>query len=283
MISSLTVLALLCYVLTAACYGASLFLHAPASPLLKSESSRPTLAFFGRPLLFLGIALQFAAIGVWCATTHRSPFASEFGTLSVSAWGIAIVFALMDLRRKLPALGALALAVASLLLLRGLLLLRAPVTEAQIIANRLVSLHVLAILFSFALFVIAFGAAVLYLVQNRLLKQRQIGGLFRRLPPLETLDRTAYHSVAYALPLLTLGITLGFVQVMTASPKFSLSSWFSDAHTVMSLGAWLLYVFYLAARLASGWRGIRLQYVLIFGLAVVLSLYIMPTSMHHFP
>ncbi len=282
MISSLTVLALLCYVLTAACYGASLFLHAPASPLLQSETA--PLAKFGRPLLFFGIALQFAAIGTWCATTHRSPFASEFGTLSVSAWGIAIVFALMDLRRKLPALGALALALAALLLLRGLLLLRAPVTEAQIIANRLVSLHVLAILFSFSLFVIAFGAAVLYLIQNRLLKQRQIGGLFRRLPPLDTLDRTAYHSVAYALPLLTLGITLGFVQVMTAaSPKFSLTAWFSDAHTIMSLAAWLLYVFYLAARLAAGWRGIRLQYVLIFGLAVVFSLYIMPTSMHHFP
>ena len=281
MISTLTVLALLCYVLTAASYGASLFLHAPDSPVIPAQPER--LSKLGRPLLFLGIVLQFAAIGVWCAKTHRSPFASDFGTLSVSAWGIAIVFALMDLRRKLPALGALALALASLLLLRGLLLFRAPITEAQIIANRLVSLHVLAILFSFALFVIAFGAAVLYLVQNHLLKQRQIGGLFRRLPPLDTLDRTAFHSVAYALPLLTLGITLGFVQVMTASPKFSLAAWFGDAHTLMSLAAWLLYVFYFVVRLASGWRGIRLQYVLIFGLAVVLSLYIMPTSMHRFP
>jgi ABC-type transport system involved in cytochrome c biogenesis permease subunit len=281
MIASLTILALLCYVLAAASWGAALFLHAPASPLLQSRPER--ISFAARLLLFCGIVLQFAAIGAWCMDTHRSPFASEFGTLSVAAWGIAIVFGAMDWRRKLPALGALSLAVASMLLLRGLLLLRAPVTDAQIIANRLVSLHVLAILFSFALFVLAFGAAILYLIQNRLLKQHQIGGLFRRLPPLETLDRLSYHSVACALPLLTLGITLGFVQVMTASPRFSLTAWLSDPHTLMSLAAWLLYVFYLAARLASGWRGIRLQYVLIVGLVVVLSLYVMPTSTHHFP
>lgn len=283
MIASLTALALLCYVLAACGWGAALFLHAPASPLPPPKPER--FALLARPLLFLGIVLQFAAIGVWCVQTHRSPFASDFGTLSVTAWGVALMFGLADWKRKLPALGALSLSVASMLLLRGLILLlrRAPITDAQIITNRVVSLHVLAILFSFALFVLAFGAAILYLVQNHLLKQHQRNGLFRRLPPLETLDRLAYHSVAYALPLLTLGIALGFVQIITTSPRFSVAAWFSDPHTLMSFAAWLLYVFYLAARLIFCWRGVRLQYILIVGLAVVLSLYIMPTSQHHFP
>ena len=46
--------------------------------------------------------------------------------------------------------------------------------------------------------------------------------------------------------------------------------------------AWLLYILYLTARLAAGWRGVRLQYILLIGLLIALALYAIPSTLHHF-
>lgn len=280
--ATLTALAFVFYLFAAVCYGAVLFLHSPAAPGAALPPSPPNVARFGRPLLFTGIALQFAAIGAWCVTTHRSPFASEYGTLSVSAWAIALSFALLDLRRRLPALGAVALLVACLVLFAAVMRARGPVAETPLLTGQIVSLHVLAILASFGLFAIAFGCAALYLLQNRLLKAHKVSSLFRRLPPLETLDTVAYHAVAYALPLLTLGLALGIVRATSGVLPHTNHSWLTDPHTLASFATWFLYVFYMAERLIGGRRGVRLQYILLAGMVIALGLYIVPTSTHRF-
>lgn len=279
--ASLTALAFAFYLGAAVCFGAVLFLRAPAAPT-SGQPGASGVSRLGLPLLLAGIAIQFAAIGAWCISTHRSPFASEYGTLSVTAWAIALAFALLDLRVRLPAVGAVALSVACLVLFWGVVHARGPIAETPLLTGQLVSLHVLAILASFGLLALAFGCAALYLLQNRLLKAHQVGGLFRRLPPLATLDSVAYHAVAYALPLLTLGLALGVARVFSGSLPTPPHTWLADAHTIASGLTWLLYVFYLAARLAAGWRGVRLQYVLIAGLFVALALYVIPTSTHRF-
>jgi ABC-type transport system involved in cytochrome c biogenesis permease subunit len=279
--AGLTLLAFALYLASAVCQGAVLFLRAPAAPSAQA-GALPGVARFGRPLLLAGILAQFAAIGAWCVTTHLSPFASEYGTLAVTAWAIAVAYALFDFRARLPAVGSVALLTACLVLFWGVVHAHDPVVATPLSAGRIVSLHVLAILASFGLFAVAFGCAALYLLQNRLLKERAVNRLFRRLPPLATLDSVAYHAVAYALPLLTVGLALGIVRefgIRAHGPAFG---WLADPHTVVSLLTWLLYVGYLAARLAAGWRGVRLQYILLAGLPIVLALYAIPTSAHHF-
>jgi ABC-type transport system involved in cytochrome c biogenesis permease subunit len=279
----LTAIAFALYLAAAVSYGAFLFLRAPAAP---TAATAPALTLRldsrGRPFLWLGLVAQFAAIGVWCVTTHRSPFASEFGTLAVSAWVIALAFAIVDFRARIPAVGAIALLVACLLLFWSIAHARGPIAETPVLKNNLVSLHVLLILVSFALFALAFGCAALYLVANRMLKARRVNGIIRLLPPLETLDSLAYRLVAYALPLLTLGLTLGILRTFGGGLSRPPKAWLLDAHTIASLVTWCLYVLYLVARLFLGWRGVRLQYVLIVGLFVSLALYFIPTNIHQF-
>ncbi|HLK58240.1 MAG TPA: cytochrome c biogenesis protein CcsA [Chthonomonadaceae bacterium] len=279
----LTSLAFALYLATAVCYGAILFLHAPSAPTLRANGADSNrTARLGRPLLLAGILVQFAAIGFWCAFTHRSPFASEYGTLMVAAWAIALAFAILDFRTKLPLVGAIALLVACVLLGWGVAHAGGPVAENPLLNQQIVSVHVLAIVTSFGLFAVAFGCAALYLLQNRLLKEHSVSGLFRRIPPLATLDSVAYHAVAYALPLLTLGLAVGFAQAFGGAGHHSPREWLLDAKTLVSIATWFLYVFYLGARLVVGWRGVRLQYILLAGLFVTLALYIVPTTAHRF-
>ena len=71
-------------------------------------------------------------------------------------------------------------------------------------------------LFAFGLLVLAFGCAALYLIQHRMLKRKRVhGGLFGKLPPLASLDQLAFALVAFAFPLLTVGLAAGIVKALT--------------------------------------------------------------------
>lgn len=277
----LMAIAFVLYLASAVAYGAFLFLGSPDAPAA-SPPNGLRLGRFGRPLLVCGILVQFAAIGLWCVTTHRSPFASSFGTLAVAAWAIALAFAILDFRVRMPGVGAVALLVACLTLFWGFIQFRSPIAANPILKSQIVSLHVLAILVSFALFALAFGCAALYLLQNHLLKEKNVSPLFRRLPPLATLDSVAYHSVAYALPLLTIGLALGIARIYGGGLAAPPGAWFADPRVIASFVAWCLYVLYVGARLLVGWRGVRLQYIVVAGLLLVLAVYVLPSTTHQF-
>lgn len=279
----LNAIAFVLYLAAAVCNGAVLFLRAPDAPTLTPDDrSGGRVARLGRPLLMTGLLAQFAAIGAWCLTTHHSPFASAYGTLAVLAWIIVLTYVLTDLHGRLPVVGAMALLVACVALFLGSLHARNGLADAAFLNSQMVNLHVLTILASFALFALAFGCAALYLVQNRMLKARHLQASTRRLPSLATLDTVAYHSVAYALPLLTLGLVLGIAYIYSGAVATPPARWFSDPHTLLSCAIWGLYVAYLGARLGLGWRGVRLQYILLAGLVLALAVYALPTSTHRF-
>ncbi len=279
----LNAIAFALYLAASVCNGATLFLRASAAPsLAPPDRSGGRAARLGRPLLLLGLLAQFGAIGAWCVQTHHTPFASEYGTLAVLAWSIALAYLLVDLRGRLPAVGAIALLVACGTLFLGSLHARNGMANGAFLSSQMVSLHVLTILASFALFALAFGCAALYLFQNKLLKRRHVPESLRRLPSLAALDTLAYHSVAFALPALTLGLALGIIYIYSGAVTTPPAQWFSDPHTLVSFMAWGLYVAYLGARLGLGWRGVRLQYILLAGLFLTLALYTLPTSTHHF-
>lgn len=275
-------LALVFYILASICYGASLLLSSPMAPVQEGEE-RNQFLMWGRLAVVPGIALQLGSTGCWCVLTHLSPFASKYGTLSVLAWTLAILFLFFDLRLRLRALGAVALPIILLFQTWGLLNAGRPAVDNRVIESQVISIHVMAIVVGIALFVLAFACACLYLLQNRLLKARRVGRPLRFLPPLATLDRVAYLSVAYGLPFLSLGLALGIAYLLThMRAGQSLLLWFLDPHNFAAFLLWFIYAFYLLARLVWGWRGVRLQYVLVSGLPLMLVLYLLPSPTHRF-
>lgn len=279
---NLTVFALAMYMAAAICCGAALFIGHPNGNQGSEETPKPSnLLKALRPLLYSGLLAQFLAVGLWCVQTKRSPFAGDYGSLAVMAWATALTFAIVDLRRRLPALGAMVLFVACLMLFWGIAQAGGTVSDAPYLSHLIVSLHVLATVISFGLFTIGGTSAAIYLWQRYLLKHPATHRFFRRLPPLATLDNIAFHAVAFALPFLTLGLGLGFLYLFTGDARASFSG-FDDTKVMASVAAWLLYIVYMVMRLAAGWRGHRLQYLLVVGLIVSLMLFALPGSIHSF-
>jgi|GEM_PF-1216871 len=268
----------------AVCYGAILFLDAPAAPasvgvgLASSRPSQMALRF-----VIAGLVAQFIAIGINCMHTHHSPFASRYGTLMVGAWAIALIFLYWDRKTRMPAIGAVSMLATCVILGFADSQAHAHIASDPLLGRPVVTIHVMAIIAAYALILVASGSAALYLIQNRLLKLRSRSPVLRRIPPLTALDRTAYQCIAYALPLLTLGLGVGMALVFGGGVKGTPREWFLGAQFISSALLWVLFTIYLSARLAVGWRGVRLQYILLIGILFAFAAYALPTAAaHHF-
>ena len=263
------------YLFGSAAYGAFLMLRVPA------------LALAGRTATVLAAVLHTLAIGLHCARVHQTPFTTPAETLSASAWTVALAYLALEFfaRPRPTALGAVALPAAFLCLFAGALLGTAHPAgidraDAAVLNSRLVSLHILALLFAFGLLVLAFGCAALYLTQYRLLKRKKLsGGLFGKLPPLASLDHLAFALVAFAFPLLTAGLAAGFVEAVTGGLR---GGWGADPMVLTSVVTWLVYGVYLTLHAAAHWRGPRANYLLLGGLLAAIITYFIPTTTHRF-
>src|SRR5437763_11997414 len=132
---------LLVYALAAMFYGSSLALRSPA------QATR------GRVCFILAVALHTAAIGAYCIQARFSPFATSFGTLSIAAWCLALIYLPVEIVTRTYALGALAAPACSVLLFTSLLKYGSANAPGKDYSSRIVSIHVIVILISFALFV----------------------------------------------------------------------------------------------------------------------------------
>ena len=259
------------YLLASVGYGAHLLLR------------RPGLACAARAATVPAVVLHTAGIGVHCAAAHTTPFTTPAETLSATAWAVALTYLglALTLRPRPDALGAVALPAAFLCLFAGTVLHRTgptPARDMPLLDTRLISLHVLALLLAFGLLTLAFGCAALYLAQHRMLKRKRTGGLFGRLPPLAGLEHLAFTLVAFAFPLLTVGLAAGGIAA-AAGPH---GPWLADRKVLASLATWLVYGLYLALHTAARWSGPRANALLLAGLPAALITYFIPTQLHQF-
>ncbi|MBI2842406.1 MAG: cytochrome c biogenesis protein CcsA [Armatimonadetes bacterium] len=259
--------------MTSTLLGASLVAYFAASVLYLANLHirHRYLAAYGTGATAAGFALQTARLVL--QTLHAAtPFANASEAIFFLSWAIAALYLVIHLRFGLPSVGALAMPLSVIALV---LVYRFPTPAGEQLANGAwLRVHVVAIIASLALFVLAFCAAVFYLVQNKLLKSKNLHGMFRKLPPLEMVDSLGYHLAAIGFPLLTLGIVTGVVGVQLAN----LREHDAEFRLLASGVTWVVYAAYLLARAATGWRGKRAAWVLIAGAALV----VVTTALHRF-
>lgn len=259
--------------MTATLLGASLVAYFVASVLYLANLhiKHRHMPSYAMAAVVIGLLLQTVRLAMQ-TTTNDTPFSNAHEAIFFLSWAIALVYLVVLLKFKLPAVGALAMPLSVIALALGYRFSQPPGT--QLAADPWLRIHVVAIIVSLALFVLAFCCAVFYLVQNKLLKSKKLRGMFRKLPPLETIDSLGHALAAIGFPLLTLGIITGVVGVETGDLRMQISGMKLAAAGV----TWAVYLAYLLAHGASGWRGKRANWILIVG-ALLIAL---TTSLHKF-
>lgn len=265
-------------------FSASIFLERGALAS-DPEPQRTPIARAGILGVAMAAVMHTLAIGVHCAVTHTIPFTNSAQTLSATAWAISlIILALRVIQGKAPvAVSAIAMPAAFLCLFTGAVLDKSYPQPQRILPSldsSLISLHVIAILFAFGLLILAFGCAVLYLVQHRILKHKQVrGGLFGRLPSLVLLEHQEYTLVAMAFPLLTVGLIAGAIRAANGQwPSASIL----DLKVLASILTWAVYGLYLTLHAVAHWRGPKANYLLLAGQLVAFLTYFAPSTVHSY-
>jgi ABC-type uncharacterized transport system permease subunit len=230
------------------------------------------LAQGSRTLLWMGSGLHLLALIGQGSTL----FKLQAGVGGLFGWILVLSYLLFHGRLNQMATGPFLMPVA---LLATLYSLTAPdlhrfTPAPERLETQWLVIHVILILLGFVALAFAFSASLLYLIQEGLLKRKQLSGLFQRLPSLQVADDVIYRSTCFGSALLTLGLITGVVWQQRHQQDYA---FWSDPKVVFSFLTWLTFAVYLGSRWWLGWRGRRTNLVVVYGFVLmVISFFGMP-------
>ncbi|HEX4459355.1 MAG TPA: cytochrome c biogenesis protein CcsA [Polyangia bacterium] len=219
------------------------------------------LAKPARLALLLAFVAQAIDIG-WLSAHGIHPATTAAEALSFASWLTCGVFLLVSLRAYVPVVGALVVPVTMVLDAVARL---SPAREATRSVSSLGVVHIILATAGVALFAVAAGGAVVYLVEERNLKRHRAGRLFKRGAALETLDKLNRACITFGFPIFTVAVITGAIwgrqtHLDIFTPQYSIAT-----------AAWLMFAILLVARVTSGWRGRRAALLTLGGFATSLT------------
>src|SRR6202023_3105347 len=122
------------------------------------------------------------------------------------------------------------------------------------------ALHVTLSILAYAAFALSFVLSLIYLAENRLLRNRKLGEVVWRLPALDLLDRMSRSSVLIGVISIAIGTALGFIWVDRLTGQY----WFYDPKYVITLLVLFLYLLYFQLARTTAWRGARASKLCVF-------------------
>ena len=134
----------------------------------------------------------------------------------------------------------------------------------------LLTIHVALMILSYAVLAVAFGGAVMHLLQGFPQRVAAAGGRFDWLPSAERCDALTYRAVLVGFPLLAAGIALGAFWANDAWGRY----WGWDPKETAALVTWLIFAVYIHGRGLRSLRGARGAWVVVLGFFAVLFTYL---------
>jgi ABC-type transport system involved in cytochrome c biogenesis permease subunit len=262
--------------------AAALYAGATAAYIVYFARPRhPRLATWGAALLGAGFVVQAAAIGIGCSEFGGAEFFSLRGGVALMVWLAAGAFLLLQRFYRLPTVGAFITPFIFILLVPALFGTPGhPEVPSESFRHPTLTLHIFSAVLGVALFGIAFGVAIMYLLQERQVKGKKFGPLFSRLPSLDALDRMVQRLVRAGFVVHTVALIAGTI---TASAIWK-SAWSWDPQQIVSILVWLLYGTLVQLR-HSGLHGRRYAVLTLVGFVLVLgsmvSLRVVPGATRH--
>ena len=196
----------------------------------------------------------------------HTPITNLHESLSFFSLAIVGMFIAFERKYKVSILGSFVTPVALVILGISALFQSAIAPLNPALKSKWLLVHTSMAFFGYAAFAVAFGAAIMYLIQERFLKNKRLGSLYQKLPSLDTLDEINYRCLTFGFPLLTFAIISGAIWAETAWGTY----WSWDPKETWSLITWFIYAALLHGRLTTGWRGRRAAILAIIGFFVML-------------
>ena len=243
--------------------------------------SKP-VALIARVTAVAGLLTNTLAIGLrWYESYQllgidgRAPLTNLYESVVFFAWSIVLIYLLIDLKYKQPAIGAFVVPFA----FAGMIWAQFALSDAidplvPALQSNWLTYHVITCFLGYASFGVACGVSIMYLIkigkEEKHAEESPIGGILGVFPSTKILDDINYKAIMIGFPLLTLGIVTGAAWANYAWGTY----WSWDPKETWSLIVWFLYAAFLHARITRGWVGRRAAWLSILGFAATIFCYL---------
>ncbi len=198
-----------------------------------------------------GVVLHLVAIvELWVQVGHL-PVDNFFESASICAFLMAIAFLVIYWRYQFHSLGVFLFPLVFLMTLVAAMEVPVPGWTDTRVRDAWLLIHVVMVMLAYAALAVMALASLFYLIQERQLKSKTLGGLFDHLPPLGTLDALITKTMGLGFVLLTLGTIAGSTWAFIESG----TRWIGDGKVIISLLTWALTLVMVFLRNSAGWRG----------------------------
>lgn len=244
----------LAYLATAGLYGAIFFQR-------HTGADR-----FATPLLWGSLTLHAVYLIVLGVRWSQFPATTVSQALSVVAFAVAVVYALVEWLGKERSTGFWLVAMVFLLELASALLRRPTPPHREIFESPLFATHVSLALLGYAAFVIAAAYGFLFLELYRELKGGRFSTFYGKLPPLEILERMMVGALLVGFISLLGAVVSGAVWAHALYPD----NWLTDPKIVTTFAILVFYAIALSLRRLQRWQGRQTALASLAGLGAIL-------------
>ena len=237
---------------------------------------RPRWRHIAIPATVAAVVFHFVSLAETLNAAHRAlgPVfeIATHETQSLLGLILALAFLLVYWRYNTVSLGVFLLPICFLLGLvpafhPGQESTASPMFPIPMIHTGWIFLHVALLLAAYASLLLSLLASLLYLVQERRLKQKS--PTLPWLPPLETIDQIALKALLFGFPCMTAGLLIGSLIAQTTVG----ASYFRDPKILLAFAMWLVYIAMIHIRRIAGLRGRRAVYLSSFVFFLVLAVW----------
>jgi ABC-type uncharacterized transport system permease subunit len=219
--------------------------------------NRPAWRRICLPLAFGAWFLHLVSAVEMLVLAHRWMPVGMHEVQSMLALLIATVFLVIALRYRTLSFGIFALPLAFLLVVVPALGPDKYTFSSPVIRSGWLFVHITALLAAYAALIFSLFASLLYLIQERRLKDKHSPGFLNWLPPLDTMDQIAQKTLVLGFQCMTVGLFAGSIIAQeSVGPAY-----FADPKIWLSFVMWGLYVVMLFVRRSTGLRGRRAVYL----------------------
>jgi cytochrome c-type biogenesis protein CcsB len=251
--------------------------------LLALLGERDEVTRVASALTKVGLALSTVGLVALSIGSGHIPFDTMVESMTIVSWALVLIYLLIERQYRVTALGFFVNLLALVLtVISGMLAHGNSTGIPAMFQSHWSSIHILSCLFAYASFFLAFGAALVYILQEQMLRGKKINVLQRHLPSLDTADRLSYRLVALGFPMLTLGVVTGSIWAQSAWGSY----WSWDPKETWAFATWLVYAAYLHVRIVAGRRGKWPNRLLVTGFCCIVFTFIgvnfLPVGLHRY-
>lgn len=249
--------------------AAILYAVASISVLPAVLYNRPGWKRICLPAAVSAFLFHFVSLIEMLSASHHSLPVSMREVQSLLALLVCAAFLVVAVLYRTISFGIFALPLSLLLVLGPSMGMEHWTFHSPEIRSGWLYLHVIALLAAYAALIFSLFANLLYLVQERRLKNKSNVGFVAWLPPLETMERIASGTLLLGFPFMTLGLLAGsLIAQESVGPAY-----FKDPKVLLSFAMWGLYLVMLFVRRQAGLRGRRAVYLSSLTFIVVISVW----------